>query len=109
MESFSADEIRTGKIYSICAYLGILVLVPILAARQNRFAMYHANQGLVLLGFSLLCNVIDWLGKFNVPFAGLVGSVGWLLWIIFVVMGIINVINGVAKPLPIIGQISIIK
>ena len=104
-EGFTEQEIKEGKGYAICAYLGILVLVPILGAKQNRFAMYHANQGLILLIFMIICNVIgSW-----VPFAGLVGSAGWLIGVIFLILGIVNVVNGVARQLPVIGQFNLLK
>ena len=42
-------DFEKNKIFAILAYLGILVLIPILAAKDSPFAKYHANQGLVLL------------------------------------------------------------
>ena len=69
---------------AILAYFGPLVLVPILAARESRFAQYHANQGLVLL---------------------IVG----IVFLVLAVIGIINASKGEMKPLPVIGGISILK
>ena len=34
-------DVDTNKIFAVLAYLGILVLVPLLAAKESRFARYH--------------------------------------------------------------------
>ena len=34
---------------AILAYFGILVLIPILAAKDSKFARFHANQGLLFM------------------------------------------------------------
>ena len=39
-----AEDAEKNKVMGILAYLGILVLVPILAAKDSPFAKYHANQ-----------------------------------------------------------------
>ena len=41
---FEPTDISDNKVYSILAYIGILVLVPILAAPKSKFARFHANQ-----------------------------------------------------------------
>jgi len=95
------------KIMGVISYIGILWIVPLLAAKDSKFAMYHANQGLVLFLFSVL-----------VGFAGsLIPIIGWFLLLpigsIFVlvlaIMGIINALNGKMKPLPLIGGFTILK
>ena len=44
-----------NKVMAILSYFGILVLIPIFAAKDDAFARYHANQGLVLLIASAIC------------------------------------------------------
>ena len=44
----AAADAEQNKVFGILAYLGILCLIPLLAAKDSRFARYHANQGLVL-------------------------------------------------------------
>ena len=36
------------KLMGVLAYLGILVLIPLLAAKDSKFAQFHAKQGLTL-------------------------------------------------------------
>lgn len=60
--AFDPGDIEQNKVMALLSYLGILVLVPLLAAKELRFARFHANQGLVLLialvGWSVVYRVI---------------------------------------------------
>ena len=47
-------DIEQNKVFAILAYLGILFLVPLLAAPQSPFARYHTNQGIILFITSLI-------------------------------------------------------
>jgi uncharacterized membrane protein len=102
---------------AILAYLGILVLVPLLAAKESPFARYHTNQGLILAICGIcagLLALISWVAVF-IPFVG--WCIPCAMYIIVVVgvltlaiMGIINAANGRMRPLPVIGKLfTIIK
>ena len=52
--SYSQQDIDQNKIMGILSYFGILVLIPIFAAKESPFARFHANQGLVLLVAGIL-------------------------------------------------------
>ena len=97
-------DVEKNKIFAILAYLGILFLVPLLAAKESPFAMYHANQGLILFLFAIALGVVG-----AIPVIGLISLLGWIPHLIFMVMGIINAANGRMKPLPLIGGITILK
>ena len=45
---FNTEDVEQNKVFGILSYIGILVLVPILAAKDSQYARFHANQGLVL-------------------------------------------------------------
>ena len=45
---FEQEDINQNKVMAVLAYIGILVLVPLLAAPNSKYARYHANQGLLL-------------------------------------------------------------
>ena len=113
---FDAQDITSNKAMAILAYFGPLVLIPIFAAKQSKFARYHANQGLVLLiasilygiAYSILSSIIlaiSWRLYFIVSIIGLVSIVITVLAII----GIINAATGKAKELPLIGKFKILK
>ena len=40
------------------AYIGFLVLVPLIAVPKSKFARFHANQGLVLLIGEVAYNIV---------------------------------------------------
>ena len=50
-ENFTADpqDVQANKVMAILAYFGLLVFVPLFAAKESRFARFHTNQGLILL------------------------------------------------------------
>ncbi len=105
-ETSGADlvDIEKNKVMGILAY--ILFLIPMLAAKESKFAMYHANQGLVLF----LCMVTISIAGGVIPIIGhLLIPLGQLGGLILIVMGIINASKGEMKPLPLIGGITLLK
>ena len=115
-ETPDAADVDKNKIFAVLAYLGILVLVPLLAAKESRFARYHANQGVVLCLAAIVCWVAAFILSFIlafVPFLRFLGCFIWLpVWggiLVLMVMGIINAAGGQCKPLPLIGQFKLIK
>lgn len=113
---FDPADVEKNKAMGVLAYLGILVLIPILAAKDSPFARYHANQGLVLciacilygVAYSILSSIIlaiSWRLYFLVSIIGLVGVV----FAVLCVIGIINAVNGRAKELPLIGKYKLLK
>lgn len=96
---------QDNKAMGVLAYLGILVLIPIFAAKDSPFARYHANQGLVLCIAEIICGMIA-----GIPFIGwIVGGVGGVVTFVLMIIGIVNAAKGEMKPLPLIGGISILK
>ena len=94
----------SNKLMAILAYIGILVLIPLFAAKESKFARFHVNQGLILLIIEV---VIFFIGR--IP--GLSGLI-WLLNLCVVVLSIIGIVNatkGQLKELPLIGKFRIIS
>lgn len=95
-------------VFAILAYLGILFIVPLVAAKDSKFAMYHANQGLVL--FLTLCVGVLVSNMLNVVLIGfLLTPIVIICGAIMALIGIVNAANKQTKPLPVIGGISLIK
>ena len=94
---------------AILSYFGILVLIPIFAAKDDPFVRYHANQGLVLLIANIAVAIVGFILGF-IPVIG--GIISWIISIalfVLMILGIINAAKGEMKPLPFIGGIEIIK
>ena len=105
-------DVDKNKIFGILAYLGILFLVPLLAAKESPFARYHTNQGVVLFIAAIGAWIADVILGMMLAF---IPVIGWLIAILLylgvfvgiialVIVGIINAANGVCKPLPVIGN-----
>ena len=96
---------------AVLAYIGILVLVPILAAKNSKYARFHANQGLVLFIAEVIYNIVSAIIRAILPLA-VVNIILWVISVLFLVLSIIGIVNaatGKAKELPVIGKIRIIK
>ena len=109
---FDENDIQQNKTMSIFAYLSWLVLIPLLAAKESKFARFHCNQGIVLAIVEIIAWVV--LGILSV-----IPYVGWIFVIfnvllsvaclVLAILGIINAVNGKAKELPVVGKIRILK
>ncbi|MBO4869559.1 MAG: zinc ribbon domain-containing protein [Clostridia bacterium] len=110
---FDKEDAQQNKVMGILAYIGILVLVPIFAAKDSKFARFHANQGLVLAIFEVASYLIFSVILSMIPKIGwLFGVIGWIISVgllVLAVLGIVAAARGQAKELPIIGQIKILK
>ena len=113
----TAEDAEKNKVMGILAYLGILCLVPILAAKDSPFAKYHANQGLVLfiawIVFGVALNIIDYVLVTILPsgmgFIVSILSLAYLGLLILAILGIINAAAGKCVPLPLIGGVKLLK
>lgn len=110
---FDPQDIEKNKLMAILAYLSWLVLIPIFAAKDSKFARFHVNQGLVLaiaeIAFGIVLNV---LGTILSPLWWLFSLINGLVSIVFLVfsiLGIVNAANGRAKELPLIGSYRLLK
>ncbi len=114
--NYTAQEIQSGKGMGVLCYLGFLVLIPLFAAKDNRFVRFHVNQGLVLfivevlygVAYSILSAIllaISWRLYLLTSILSLVS----LVFFVFLIIGIVNVVNGKAKELPLIGGITLLK
>ena len=96
---------ENNKLMAAISYVWILFLVPLFAAKDDPFARFHANQGLVLFLVSIALGIIA-----VIPFIGtIVSLIGGIVTFVFMILGIINALKGEMKPLPFIGGIQIIK
>ncbi len=124
---FDPMDISDNKVFALLSYIGILVLVPLIAAPKSKFARFHANQGLVLLigevaygtVRGVLLGVLKLLRQITIFGGALFGPVYWvvniltgvlsLAFLVFAIVGIINAAQGKAKELPVISKFKILK
>jgi uncharacterized membrane protein len=121
---YDPKDIADNKVMAVLAYLGILVLIPMFAAPNSKYARFHARQGFTLFLAYIAYSIINFLLRLikttryilGIPYhhttPGIVVFIGWLIGIplfILSIMGIINAYQGKAKELPVIGKIKILK
>ena len=103
-ESPQPQPMDEGKLYAILAYvLSIIGFILVLAMKKdNKFAMFHAKQSLVLFFGWIIAGVM-----YMVPFIGVfVGSLLYIALLVLWIMGIINAASGAEKNLPVIGDLA---
>ncbi len=86
----------------ILAYLGILVLIPLFAAKENAFVQFHVKQGLVLLIIEAIVYVAGMMMWTLYPILSIIN----LAMLVFSILGIINVVQKKQAELPILGQFA---
>jgi uncharacterized membrane protein len=100
----ASGDVDKNKTMAILAYF--LFFLPLLTAKDSKYAMFHANQSLILVLIAIASNIIGGiLPVVGAILAAVVGLGVFVLW----VMGIISAANGEMKPLPVIGQYKLLK
>ena len=107
--SYYEQDIKDNKVMAVLSYIGILWLIPLLAAKESPYAQFHANQGIVLtlggIALSVACFIIA-----LIPILGwIVAMVACFIPTVMMILGIINACEGKAKELPFIGKYRILK
>ena len=112
---FDPQDIEKNKVMAVLAYFGILFLVPLLAAKDSKFAKYHSNQGIVLFIAAIAAVIVSAIlgavfGAIKLGWlASIIGSLLSLCVGILAIIGIVNAVQGKAKELPLIGKFQILK
>lgn len=115
---FDTGDIEKNKVLSLFAYLGILLLIPLLATNNSKYARFHVNQGLILLiveiawgiVFGIVSSIFGVLGLgIIVALLSIVSGLGSLALFVLMILGIVNAVTGKAKELPLIGKFKLLK
>ncbi len=116
---FDPEEVKKNKGMGVLSYLGLLVLVPLLAGDKNsEYVKFHSNQGLVLFIASKIVEVIslalnyvlqEMFGFYRFNFFSTIFDIVDFAFFILMIMGIVYACKGEKKSFPIIGEIKILK
>lgn len=104
-----ANDVANNKIMAVLAYLGILFLVPLLAAKDSPFARFHANQGVLLFITNIAIYIIYFILLMVSPMIGMIAGLLFIGTLVLAILGIINAVKGEMKELPLIGKYRLIK
>ena len=95
-------EIQEGMIYAVISYMIILCIVTLVLKKENKFALFHGKQGLVIL--------ICWVAAAILRMIPLIGNLIWLLALITLgilsLVGIIQALMGNFWKVPVISEIA---
>ncbi len=101
LEQYTEADKKDNKVMGIVCYLGILVLIPILAGntKNSKVVAFHAKQG-----FYLACaSVAAWI----LSIIPIINIIAWILNVavfVYMILGIINVVNEKVEYLPAVGE-----
>ena len=107
--SITQAEIEDGKMMAILAY--VFFIVPLLAARDKKFAMYHTEQAIALwiafiliyIVITILTIIVNQISSTLGCVVSILGILPWLAYVVLWIMGLMNAIGGKIKELPLIG------
>lgn len=104
--SGGGSDIDQNKAMAIIGYLGILFLIPMLAAPKSKFAQYHAKQGMILFIAEVILWAAVWvLALVTIGIGAVLFPIVSIVALIWTILGIVNAANGQTKPLPVIGNL----
>lgn len=96
------SEKTNSMVMGILAYLGILIVIPLIVSRNKPFVKFHIKQGLILLAIDIILWFIKSWFWVLIPLINLFEVAVFVL----VIIGIINVAHKKEKALPIVGSLS---
>jgi uncharacterized membrane protein len=92
---------------SVLAYLGILVVIPLLVAKEDMAVKFHVKQGLVLCIGQVLLWVAGGMGySLMLGILAPILMLGNLALFVLAIIGIINAVKMQQKELPIVGGLA---
>lgn len=110
------EDVKRCGLWSILAYIGPLFLLTLLVKKDSPLARFHANQGLLLFLFELVCGLVVGLGFLllqglytAMAVVQVIRGFAVLFTLMFMVVGFSNAAKGQAAPLPILGHVTLIK
>lgn len=94
------SDAKKNKLLAALCYFGPMFLLSWLLKPKSSFVKYHVNQGLVFFLMCVIINIFDFI-----PFVGLLN----IFVVVCFVCGVSNALKGKRKPLPGIGEITLLN
>ena len=99
----SNTSVQKNTLMAILAYIGILIIIPFLFAREDTFVKFHIKQGLVLIIIEI---IISALGMSMMWASFLIVGIIQLALLVLSIMGIVHVMQGKEQRLPLVGHLA---
>jgi len=95
-----ANDNRT--LMGVLAYLGILIIIPYLMAKDDPFVHFHIKQGAVLCAIWIVGFIAEEIVWILFPIVSLI-NLGLLA---LAIVGIVKVVQGKQEELPVVGSLA---
>lgn len=96
------EQIREGRFFAIISYVSFLCIITLILKKENKFALYHAKQGLVLFVMEVVAFILS-----IIPFLGwLIGVFGYALFLLVSLWGIMQSALGIYIRIPVVTEIA---
>jgi len=97
---FDPKDVADNKLMAALSYVGFLVLVPLLAKKDSKYAQEHAKQGVVLVIAYVALMIIG-----IVPILGwFVSFFGGLVLLVLDIIALVKCLQGEFWEVPVLGQ-----
>lgn len=93
-------KVEKNTFMALLSYIGPLVIIPYLTAKDDGFVMFHIKQGLVLFVAEIALWFLMAMFWFLFPLWQLLN----LVIFVFAIIGIVNALGGKEKTLPVVGR-----
>jgi len=97
----SQQEIKEGAPFAILSYVLFLWILTFIFKKDNRFAYFHARQGVVIFVGNVICFAFMF-----VPILGVLFWLGEMAMIFFSLYGIYLSLTGKRKNIVVVGDIA---
>jgi len=102
MDNSKEQEIKEGKFFAVISYVSFLCIITLVLKRNNKFALYHAKQGLVLFVMEVVAFILS-----IIPLLGwLIGVFGYVLFLLVSLWGVMQSALGIYCRIPVVSEIS---
>lgn len=102
MSAHNSKELQEGKFFAIISYISFLCIISLLLKKDNKFAIYHAKQGLVLFVFEVASFILSIIPLFG----GILRVLGPVVFILVSLWGMLSVLMGNCSRIPVISDIA---
>jgi uncharacterized membrane protein len=98
----SDKVIEEGKFFAVISYISFLCILSLTLKRENKFAVYHGKQGLVLFVAEVISFILS-----IIPLLGwLIAVLGSLIFTVASIWGIVQALMGKYSRIPILSDIA---
>ncbi len=97
----SRQEIKDGAPFAVLSYVAFLWILAFIFKKENRFAYFHARQGVVIFVGNIVC-----LAFMFIPILGVLFGLAQIILVFLSLYGIYLSLTGQIKSIAVVGDIA---